>query len=183
MGLEDERGKIRLHGAMWPLLRIPSPMTMEDEPVDPWEAATLAPGDVSVVVADDDREVRASLAEVLTQEGFDVVGTAADGRQAVSVARETSPDVVLMDFRMPEMDGIEAARLIRQELATTQVMVLSVYDDPGIRLAAEEASVYCYLVKGCPPSMIYDMLLRAAAYKRELELESEASIPPVNENS
>ena len=156
---------------------------MEEGPLDPWQATALAPGDVRVVVADDDTEVRASLAEVLSQEGFDVVGTAADGRQAVSVAAEMSPDVVLMDFRMPEMDGIEAARLIRQELATTQVMVLSVYDDPGIRLAAEEASVYCYLVKGCPPSMIYDMLLRAAAYKRELESESEVSTRPVTEPS
>lgn len=101
--------------------------------------------------------------------GFAIVGRAADGMEAVELAAGTSPDVVLMDLRMPNLDGIEAARQIKAKFPSTQVIVLSAYDDESLHRLAEGAGVYCYLVKGCPPSLIGDMVRRASEFKRQME--------------
>jgi DNA-binding NarL/FixJ family response regulator len=122
-----------------------------------------------VMVAEDDDAVRASLCTMLEHRGCEVVGRAIDGADAITVALETGPEVVLMDLRMPNVDGIEAARRIRHRHPTTQVIVLSAYDDESLRDLADEAGVYCYLVKGCPPSMVLDMVQRAAEFKRQLD--------------
>lgn len=101
-----------------------------------------------VVVADDDENVREALCEMLERRGLAIVGRAADGAEAVSVVTETAPEVVLMDLRMPGVDGIEASRQIKERFPSTQVIVLSAYDDESLRQLAEVAGVYCYLVKG-----------------------------------
>jgi DNA-binding NarL/FixJ family response regulator len=85
---------------------------------------------VRIVVADDHEVVRSGFAELLdTQPDFAVVGTAANGQQAVEVSRERSPDVVLMDIRMPGMDGIEATRQLASDGSRTpRVLVLTTFD-------------------------------------------------------
>jgi CheY-like chemotaxis protein len=122
-----------------------------------------------VLVAEDDSNLREAICELLERLGFSVVGAAADGGEAVSIAGDREPDVVLMDIRMPIMDGIEASRRIRASQPLVQVVVLSAYDDPGLHQDAESAGVYCFLVKGCPPAMIDEMITRACEYKRKLE--------------
>jgi DNA-binding NarL/FixJ family response regulator len=87
----------------------------------------------------------------------------------VTLADELCPDVVLMDLRMPTLDGLAATRLIKQHLPMTQVVILSAYEDPGLQEGAEEAGVYCYLIKGCRSQLIRDVLLQAWSYKTSLE--------------
>ena len=120
----------------------------------------------SVLVVDDDREIRASLRKLLTEEGFDVVGEAADGPSAVALVRSHVPEVVMMDMRMPRLDGIDATQLIRAEHPEVQVVVFTAYGDEAIRREAQSMGVHSYLVKGCPPGVIFGALHRAAEVGR-----------------
>ena len=86
--------------------------------------------DVTVLIVDDQRLVREGVASLLDiQEEISVVGTAADGSEAVQKALVDKPDVILMDVRMPVMDGINATRQIKQQLPGCQVLMLSTFDD------------------------------------------------------
>jgi CheY-like chemotaxis protein len=127
-----------------------------------------------IMVADDDQGFRGAVRDFLLDEGFRVA-EASDGDEAVVLASELAPDVVLMDLRMPGMDGIEAARRIKELSPLVQVVMLTALGDPSLKRGAQEAGVYCYLVKGCPPLMVLDMLRFACAYKLALEGESTIS--------
>ena len=109
-----------------------------------------------VLVVDDDDAVRAVLAEVLQEEGFEVVGRAIDGIEGVSLALSLTPDGVLLDVRMPRMGGIEAARAILAQLPNVRIVMLSAYDDASLQAEAKEAGVSAFLVKGCPLSELVD---------------------------
>jgi len=122
-----------------------------------------------VLIVDDDEGIRDALRDLLAEEGFDITGVAHNGVQAVTMAATDPPDVVLMDLRMPGMDGISAARMIRDEDAIIQVVVLSAYDDPGFTQNAEDAGVYAYLVKGCPAGLMCDVIRQAWKLKKGLE--------------
>ncbi|TML00620.1 MAG: response regulator transcription factor [Actinobacteria bacterium] len=122
-----------------------------------------------VLVVDDDEVLREALCTLLSERGFEVVGEAGDGAQGVSLARERHPDVVLMDFRMPGMDGLEATNLIKADAPLVQAVVFTAYDDQTLDLEAARADVYCLLVKGCSPQLMLDMLRQAARRKWELE--------------
>ena len=122
-----------------------------------------------VLVVDDDEVLREALCTLLSGRGFEVVGEAGDGAQSVSLARERHPDVVLMDFRMPGMDGLEATNLIKAEAPFVQSVVFTAYDDQTLDLEAARADVYCLLVKGCSPQLMLDMVRQAARRKWELE--------------
>ncbi|MGP8204703.1 MAG: response regulator [Acidimicrobiales bacterium] len=103
---------------------------------------------IRVLIADDQRVVREGLATIVsTLAGVDVVATAADGAEAVSLAVEHRPEVVLMDLRMPKMDGVEATAAIRSRLPGTKVVVLTTYADDESVLAALGAGAIGYLTK------------------------------------
>lgn len=121
-----------------------------------------------IVVADDDELVRESLVELLEEVGFEVVDEAADGAQAVERVTRSEPDVVLMDMRMPVMDGLQATREIRTRLPWVQVIMLSAYDDPGFMRSAEEAGALCYIVKGTGVELLRDVLTSAVKTARGL---------------
>jgi len=106
------------------------------------------PSRVRVLVADDHPAVRTGLATVLSQEpDFDLVAEAENGERAVALSRQHRPDVVLMDIRMPVMDGIEAIGIITRELPTTRILALTTYDgDADIRRALD-AGATGYLLK------------------------------------
>jgi DNA-binding NarL/FixJ family response regulator len=108
----------------------------------------------SVVVADDQDVVREGLALVLGARGLDVVGQAADGRAAVETVRAVRPDVVLMDLRMPVMDGIAATREIVGAGLPTRVLVLTTYDLDTYVYDALRAGATGFLLKATPPDKL-----------------------------
>jgi len=99
-----------------------------------------------VIIADDEALIRLDLREMLTSLGYLVVGEAGDGRSAVNLARELRPDIVIMDIKMPDMDGIEAARILTEE-RIAPVLLLSAYSQRDLVERAREAGVAGYLVK------------------------------------
>jgi DNA-binding NarL/FixJ family response regulator len=107
---------------------------------------TKAP--IRVVVVDDQRVVRDGLTMLVGLiDGVDVVGTAADGAEAIELVERERPDVVLMDLRMPRIDGAEATRQIRSGLPDTQVLVLTTYADDDSLFPALQAGARGYLTK------------------------------------
>ncbi|MGC8780410.1 MAG: ANTAR domain-containing response regulator [Anaerolineae bacterium] len=99
-----------------------------------------------VIIADDEALIRMDLREMLTNLGYLVVGEVADGRSAVNQARELRPDVVVMDIKMPDMDGIEAAKILTEERIAPAVL-LSAYSQRDLVERARDAGVVAYLVK------------------------------------
>lgn len=115
-----------------------------------------SPDAIRVLVADDDESVRTVLAHVLADYGFDVVGVAADGIEAVALTESLQPDAVVLDVRMPRVGGIEAARRIGPLRAGLRVIMLSAYDDPALQQEAAAAGASRFLVKGCSLSDLVD---------------------------
>ena len=107
--------------------------------------------DVTVLVVDDQRLIREGIASLLDiQEGIAIVGTAVHGQEAIEKAHELSPDVVLMDVRMPVMDGIAATAQISQELPDCQVLMLTTFDDDEYIIKSLQAGASGYLLKDIP---------------------------------
>jgi DNA-binding NarL/FixJ family response regulator len=112
---------------------------------------------VRIVVADDHQIVRSGFAALLgTQPDFTVVGIADDGAEAVRVCRETSPDVVLMDVRMPGMDGIEATRLLTSADSGPRVLVLTTFDLDEYVYDALRAGASGFLLKDVTAERLFD---------------------------
>jgi DNA-binding NarL/FixJ family response regulator len=125
---------------------------------------------VRVVVADDQAAVREGLATLLALlPGIAVVGTAADGDQAVELVARERPAVVLMDLRMPRCDGVEATRRIRAEHPGTQVVILTTYADDESILQALRAGARGYLTKDAGRSEIARAIEAAAAGQSVLD--------------
>lgn len=113
---------------------------------------------VRVMLADDQPLVRTGLRVLIADTpGIDVVGEAGTGAQAVQLVRDVQPDVVVMDIRMPGMDGIEATRIITAESATTRVLILTTFDDDDYVYAALRAGASGFIVK----DMSLEEILRA----------------------
>jgi DNA-binding NarL/FixJ family response regulator len=119
---------------------------------------------VTVLLADDQRLVRESLATLVgLLEGVDLVATASDGEQACALAAEHEPQVVLMDLRMPRMDGIEATRRLRESHPGTRVIALTTYADDESVLGALRAGARGYLTKDSSAEDIREAILAVAA--------------------
>ncbi len=120
---------------------------------------------IRVLIADDSAAMRDGLSSLLNQQGnFDVVGLAVDGLEAVQKAGELLPDVVLMDVQMPNMDGVEATRRIKQTLAGVGVLSISVFTDcleDSIAAGADG-----HLMKDCGIQELLDELTRVAEISR-----------------
>ena len=121
-----------------------------------------------LLVVDDHAMLREALVELLVQAGFDVVGEADDGADAVALAKQLEPDVVLMDLRMPVLSGLDAAPLIKEACPATQVVLLSAFESPALEQQAEEVCCFAYLVKGGPPGDLRLVLHQAVASRRAL---------------
>jgi DNA-binding NarL/FixJ family response regulator len=119
---------------------------------------------ISVVVVDDHQIVREGLASLLgALDGVEVVGTAADGREAVHLAAERAPDVVVMDIQMPRLDGIEATRMITGRQPGVRVVMLTMNEDDETVLAAIRAGASGYLLKGSGADEVHHAVRAAAA--------------------
>jgi DNA-binding NarL/FixJ family response regulator len=118
---------------------------------------------IRIVIADDHPIFRAGLQGLLSaQEDLEVVGEAANGREAVSVVRHAAPDVLLIDLQMPELDGVGAIREIRGLAPNTRILVLTTYDSDGDILRAVEAGATGYLLKDTPREELFKAI-RATA--------------------
>ncbi|MFI6219826.1 response regulator [Nocardia salmonicida] len=116
---------------------------------------------VRVLIADDERLVREGIAALLAlQPGIDVLGAAENGSEAVELATALEPDVVLMDVRMPEMDGVEAATRLRGRVT---VLMLTTFDDDGYIVAALHAGASGYLLKDLPAAELAQAIRLAHA--------------------
>lgn len=107
--------------------------------------------DVRVLIVDDQRLVREGVASLLEiQDGIEISGTAVDGNQAVQLALEHKPDVILMDVRMPVMDGISATRRIKSALPACHILMLTTFDDDEYIIKSLQAGASGYLLKDIP---------------------------------
>jgi DNA-binding NarL/FixJ family response regulator len=111
-----------------------------------------------VLIVDDHPLTRDALAALLGQEGFEVVGEAADGAEALAAARRHAPDVVLLDLTMPGTDGLTVLPRIREEAPRSEVVVLTASDTEENLLAAIRAGASGYLLKTEPPQQIATFL-------------------------
>ena len=106
---------------------------------------------VRVLVVDDQRLMRDGIASLLgIQDGIEVVGTAANGQEALEQALSLQPDVILMDVRMPIMDGVAAATQVRRQLPSCRVLMLTTFDDEEYVIEALRAGATGYLLKDIP---------------------------------
>jgi DNA-binding NarL/FixJ family response regulator len=119
---------------------------------------------IRLMIVDDHPVVRNGLAGMFTAEdGFNVVGQAADGAEAVRRAAQLAPDVILMDLRMPEMDGVSAIRALVESGCPARLLVLTTYDTDTDVLSAIEAGATGYMLKDAPPAELFSAVRAAAA--------------------
>jgi DNA-binding NarL/FixJ family response regulator len=125
---------------------------------------------VRVLLADDQRLVRESLATMLgLLDGIELVGTASDGEEALALAASQSPEIVLMDLRMPRVDGIEATRRMRDQLPDVRVIALTTFADDESVLGALRAGARGYLTKDAGAEDIRSAIFAVAAGEATLD--------------
>lgn len=118
---------------------------------------------IRVLVVDDHPVVRAGMVALLGElDDIEVVGEAANGSEALGLVPRLAPDVVLMDLRMPVMDGAEATARLRAEPDAPEVLVLTTYDTDADIVRAVESGARGYLLKDTPPAVLADAIRRAA---------------------
>lgn len=118
---------------------------------------------VRVVIADDHEVVRNGLVSIFEESGIQVVGQAVDGNEAVELAKRSQPDVLLMDIRMPEGDGLHAITRIRDESPETKVVVLSMYDNPTYVARAVALGAKDYALKGASQEELIETINAVAS--------------------
>ena len=142
---------------------------------------------ISVVIADDQELVRSGLQMVLEARHYQVVGTAGDGREAVDVVHRTLPDVVLMDIRMPVLDGIAATQQLTDAGVRSRVLVLTTYDLDQYVYGALKAGAAGFLLKATPPDRLVagietvaagESLLAPSLTRRLIEEHVRRPAPP-----
>ncbi len=157
-------------------------MVGESRPASP-------PGSARLVIADDHDLVRAGLRSVLARErGVEIIGEAATGKEAVSLCRRLQPDLVLMDVRMPEMDGLAATRAIKAECPRTSVIIVTMHENPDYLFEALKAGAAGYVLKDASQHELVtavrqvlrgEALLNAEVATRLLQrLATETTQPP-----
>ena len=123
---------------------------------------------LKILLADDEAILRLDLREMLTDAGHEVIGEAANGEEAVKLARELKPEFVIMDVKMPIMDGLTAAKLIAAD-NIAPVLLLTAYSQQDIVEKASEAGVIAYLVKPIREEQLFPAM--EIAQKRFMEMQ------------
>jgi DNA-binding NarL/FixJ family response regulator len=124
----------------------------------------MSPGPVGVLIVDDDKLMRAGLRAVLSSdEGIEVVGEAGDGRAAIDSARRLDPDVVLMDVRMPEMDGVSATREVLDAAPESRVVIVTTFEEDDYVFGGLAAGASGFLLKRTGPEELIAAIHTVAA--------------------
>jgi NarL family two-component system response regulator YdfI len=132
---------------------------------------------IQVLIADDHQVVREGLRMILeAEEGFHVVGEAADGVEAVELAGKMQPQVILMDLRMPRMDGLEAIERIRAQWPQVAIVILTTYDEDDLMVRGLRAGALGYLLKDTSRQALFDCLRAAARGEALLKPEVIARV-------
>ena len=131
---------------------------------------------IRLMLADDHRMLREGLRRSMIDQGFDVVGEARDGEEAIRLAHELRPEVILMDVTMPEVDGVEATRQIRSELPEIKVVMLTMHADQEVLTSAIRAGANGYLVKDCSTDEIASAVRMAVSGETALSPQLAASM-------
>jgi len=130
------------------------------------------PVPIRVVIVDDHPLLRQGAAALIaSQRDMEVVGEAVSGRTAVETVRRLEPDIVLMDLRMPDMDGVEATAAIRATQPATRVMVFTTYSGDVLATRALEAGASAYMLKTAPADTLLDTIRKVHAGRRHLAPE------------
>ena len=128
-----------------------------------------------LVIADDESLIRMNLKETLVGLGYLVVGEAGDGVSVINLARELKPDLVLMDIKMPKLDGIQAAKILTEE-KIAPVLLLTAYSDRELVDRAKEAGVVNYVVKPFREAELLPAIeIAMARYQEFLEMDHQIS--------
>jgi len=128
-----------------------------------------------LVIADDESIIRMNLKETLVSLGYLVVGEAGDGVSVINLARELRPDLVLMDIKMPKLDGIQAARILTEE-KIAPVLLLTAYSDRELVERAKEAGVVNYIVKPFREAELLPAIeIAIARYQEFLEMDRQVA--------
>lgn len=128
---------------------------------------------IRLIIADDESIIRMNLKETLVGLGYLVVGEAGDGVSVINLARELQPDLVLMDIKMPKLDGIQAAKVLTQE-KISPVLLLTAYSDRELVERAKEAGVVNYVVKPFRDAELLPAIeIALARYQEFLEMDKE----------
>ena len=126
-----------------------------------------------LVIADDESIIRMNLKETLVSLGYLVVGEAGDGVSVINLARELRPDLVLMDIKMPKLDGIQAAKILTEE-RISPVLLLTAYSDRELVERARDAGVVNYIVKPFREAELLPAIeIAMARYQEFLEMDQE----------
>lgn len=153
-------------------------MTAPESPqpiADDDDATHVPPLTTRVVIAEDEALIRLDLKEMLEEEGYAVVGEAGDGQRAVELAREHRPDLVILDVKMPVLDGISAAELIAKE-SIAPVLMLTAFSQRDLVERARDAGAMAYLVKPFSKSDVVPAIEMAVSRFTELKaLEQEVA--------
>lgn len=131
---------------------------------------------IRLMLADDHRMLREGLRRSMEDEGFDVVGEASDGEEAVALAGQLQPDVVLMDVTMPDVNGVEATRRVRSQWPRIRVVMLTMHADQEVIAAAIRAGASGYLVKDCSTDEIANAVRLAVDENATLSPDLAASM-------
>ena len=126
-----------------------------------------------ILIADNESIIRMDLKELLEEAGHEVIGEAADGLKAVELTRKLKPDLVIMDIKMPEMDGIAAAKMISND-KLAPVLLLTAYSQKESVEKAKDSGVLAYLVKPVKESNLFPaMEIALSRFKEYMEIEQE----------
>ena len=113
-----------------------------------------------ILLADDEALIRMDLREMLLDAGYEVIGEASNGEEAVRLARSLKPDFVIMDVKMPVMDGLEATRIIRQKSTEIPIIALTAFAFDQDRIRVMEAGCNDFLTKPLSPPLLKETIIK-----------------------
>lgn len=129
-----------------------------------------------ILLVEDHALVRQATRHYLQAEGFAIVGEAANGHEALTLAYTTQPDLIVMDVQMPGMNGIEATRMIRQQLPTVRILILSAHAEAAYVRALQEAGAHGYLLKTASLTELVTAIQAVLAGERLFDMQTPSAM-------